>query len=112
MTKPNNSTAQLIHPVSLGKRMLQGAGIGLILILFFVLSVGEPNPEWGKLWMIRPLIVVPLAGAMGAVFYYFMDHLRSQGGWKKVLAIIVSLIVFIIALWLGVVLGLDGTLWD
>jgi hypothetical protein len=112
MTLSNNVTTQPIHPASLGKRMLQGAAIALILIIVFLLQAGEPNPDWPKLWMIRPLIIVPLAGAMGGVFYYFMDHLRYQGGWRKILANILSLVVYIIGLWLGTVLGLDGTMWD
>ena len=112
MTQRNNETAQLVHPASLGKRMLQGAGIALILIIVFLLGAGEPNPDWPKLWMLKPLIIVPLAGAMGGVFYYFMDHLRYQGGWRRTLAIILSLIGYVIVLWLGTVLGLDGTWWD
>lgn len=112
MTQTNNLTTQPIHSSSLSKRMLLGVGIALILITIFLLGVGEPNPAWGKLWMIRPLIIVSLAGAMGGVFYYFMDHLRYQGGWRKTLAYILSLIGYIIALWLGTVLGLDGTLWN
>jgi hypothetical protein len=92
--------------------MLLGAGIALLLITIFLMGVREPKPEWGKLWMLKPLIVVPLAGAMGAAFSYLMDSLRHQGGWKTIVAIMLSLIVFIIALWLGTVLGLNGTLWD
>ena len=92
--------------------MLLGAGIALILITVFLLSAGDSDPSWPKLWMIRPLIIVPLAGALGGVFYYFMDHLRYRGGWRKALAIILSLVVYIIGLWLGTILGLDGTMWD
>jgi hypothetical protein len=112
MTEQIHLTTQPVHPASLGKRMLQGAGIALILIVIFLLQVREPNPAWGKLWMIKPLIIVPLAGAAGGVFYYFMDHLRYQGGWKKAVAIILSLIGYIFVLWIGTVLGLDGTLWN
>lgn len=110
MTQSN--TTQPIHPASLGKRMLLGAGIALTVITVFLLGVDEPKPEWGKLWMIRPLIIVPLAGAMGGAFYYFMNHLRYLGGWKKALVILLSLIGYLIVLWLGIVLGLDGTLWN
>ena len=112
MTQTNNLTTRPIHPVSLGKRMLLGAGIALILISIFLLPIKDPKPEWGTLWMIKPLIMVPLAGALGGVFYYFMDHLRYQGGWKKIFAILLGMIGYIIALWLGTVLGLNGTLWD
>jgi hypothetical protein len=112
MTQRNELQNQPIHPVSLGKRMLQGAGIGLILIIFFLLGAGEPDPEWPKLWMIKPLLMVPAAGALGGIFYYNMDHLRCQGGWREALAYVLSLIVYLIVLWLGTVLGLNGTMWD
>ncbi len=111
MKQRNNLTTQPNHPESLAKPILPGAGVGLILISFFVFG-GEPNPEWGKLWMIKPLIMVPIAGALGGAFYYFMDHLSSRRGLNKTVAVILSLIVFIIVLWLGTVLGLNGTMWD
>jgi hypothetical protein len=111
MTQSNNSTSQP-RQVSLVKRMLVGAGIGLLLISPFLLSDGEPNPEWGKLWMIKPLIIVPLAGAMGGLCNYFIVHFHDQVGLNKTIAIILSVMVFIIGLWLGTVLGLDGTMWN
>ena len=97
--------------VSLAKTIMIGAAIGLIVISFFVFGVDEPNPEWGKLWMIRPLIITPLAGGMGGAFYYLMDHLCSRG-LNRTVAVILSLIIFIIGLWLGIVLGLAGTMWN
>ncbi|MEI9809926.1 MAG: potassium transporter KefB [Bacteroidota bacterium] len=112
MTQRNDLTTQSIHTASLGKRILQEAGIALIPITIFLFCTGEPNPDWGKLWMIKPLIIVPLAGAMGGVFYYFMDHLRYQGSWRMIMSNIISLVVYIIGLWLGTILGLDGTFWD
>ena len=112
MTQRKYLATASIDTALLSKRMLQGAGIALILIIVFLLQAGDPNPEWGKLWMIRPLIIVPLAGAMGGVFYYIMDRLLYHGGWKLVLANILSLIVYIIGLWLGTVLGLAGTFWN
>ena len=112
MTQENRLTATPIHTASLPKRMLQGAGIALVLISIFLYGAGHPNPEWPKFWMVKPLVIVPVAGALGGVFYYFMDHLRYQGGWIKVLAILMQLFGYIIALWLGTVLGLNGTMWD
>lgn len=109
--KPNNATTQQGPPLSLAAPMLIGAAVGLIIISFFVFGVNEPDAEWGKLWMLRPLIITPLAGATGGAFYYWMDHLTSKG-LNKILAVILSLIVFIVGLWLGTVLGLAGTLWD
>lgn len=110
MTKDNFISQAAKGPIV--KRMLVGAGIGLILISFFLLSADYVDLDWGKFYMIRPLILVPMAGAMGGLFYHLMDELRSQGGWRKTLAIILSLIVYIIGLWLGFVLGLDGTYWN
>ena len=111
MTQSNTSTSQPSQ-ISLVKRVLVGAGIGLLLISLFLLSAGKPNPEWGKLWMIRPLIIVPLAGAMGGLCNYFIVHFHYQAGINKTIAMILSVIIFVIGLWLGIVLGLDGTMWD
>ena len=112
MSQENKLITTQIHAASLRKRILQGAGIALVLISIFLYSVGKPNPEWPKLWMIKPLVIVPVAGALGGVFYYFMDHLNYQGGWIKILAVLMRVCGYIIALWLGTVLGLNGSLWD
>lgn len=112
MIQTNNLTPPSIHPVSLTKRMLIGAAIGLVLISMFLLSVGKGNPAWGELWRIKPLIMVPLAGAGAGLVNYFLDELRAQGGWIKAITMILTVIVYIIALWLGSVLGLNGTLWN
>jgi hypothetical protein len=111
MTQRDSVTTQPYQPVSLIKPVLIGAGIALAVISFFVFSVDEPNPAWGKLWMIRPLIVTPFAGAMGGAFFYFMDQMTYRG-MNRTIAVILSLIVYIIGLWLGTVLGLVGTLWN
>jgi hypothetical protein len=101
-----------VRPASLVQRMIAGAGIGLIVITFFVLvGADKARPEWGKLWMIRPLIVVPVAGAVGGVCFAYIDNLRLEG-WRRILAATLSVIVFIFGLWLGTILGLSGTLWD
>jgi hypothetical protein len=101
-----------LHTAPIVKRALQGAGIAFVLISLFLLAAGEGNPEWPRFWFIRPLLVVPFAGAVGGGFYFFMDHLRYQGGWRKVIANIASVIVYIFGLWMGTVLGLDGTMWN
>ena len=97
---------------SLSRRMSIGAGIGLILISLFLVMAGKPDPAWGKLWMIRPLIIVPFAGAMGGLCNYFIVRFHSLVGINKIVAIILSVIVFIVGLWMGSILGLDGTWWD
>lgn len=109
MTQRNNFTTG--HPVSLVKPMLAGAGMALLVISFFVFGVDNPNPEWGKFWRVRPLIITPLAGAMGGAFYAFMDY-QSSRGFNRILAILLSIVVYVVGLWLGIVLGLVGTMWN
>lgn len=108
---PENTTEAQLKP-SLVIRMLIGAGIGLLLISLLVLTVRQPDPAWGKLWMIRPLMVVSFAGAMGGLCDYFILQFRHLLGINKTVATILSVIVFVIGLWMGTILGLDGTLWN
>ena len=112
MAQKSNLTESPENRISAAKPMLIGAAIGLMLISIFVFGVDDPNPEWGKFWRIRPLIITPLAGAMGGLFFYFMNYLGSRGSFNRTLAIVVGVVVFIIGLWLGIVLGLDGTMWN
>ncbi|MDX1956406.1 MAG: hypothetical protein SFU20_12825 [Chitinophagaceae bacterium] len=112
MNAKNKSLLDNIHYPSLIKRMIPGAVIGLILIGLLLFTADDADPAWGKYWMLRPLIVVPIAAAFGSGFSYFLEPIRKKGGWYMVLAIVLSLIVFLIALWMGTVVGLDGTYWN
>jgi cytochrome bd-type quinol oxidase subunit 2 len=110
MTHTNDSAAQ--RQLSLTKRIIVGYGIGLLVICFFILSADKPDPAWGKFWVIRPLIITPLAGAMGGLCNYILVSYRDRIGLNKMIAVILSVIIFIIGLFMGIVLGLDGTMWD
>jgi len=110
MTTTNNL---LTRPFSgIGVRMLAGAAIALLIIVTFLLQVNEPDPAWPKYWMVRPLIITPLAGAVGGMLYHFINSKISGSGMKRLLAIVLGIIVYLFTLWVGIVLGLDGTLWD
>lgn len=111
MTRGNNVTKP-INRASLIRSALIGAGIALLIISFFVLSVNEPNPDWPKFWRVRPFIITPLAGGFGGAVYYLINRLFNRSGWKKGLFTLLAVIVFLIILWMGTILGLDGTLWD
>jgi hypothetical protein len=111
MTPTNTLPTPTINPSLLVKFALAGGAIGLIFISLFVFGVKNPNPAWGQLWRIKPLIMAPLGGAAGGAFFCLINNLKLQG-FKKALAITVSIIGFLIALWMGVVLGLNGTMWD
>ncbi|AKQ45778.1 potassium transporter KefB [Rufibacter radiotolerans] len=111
MTQQNDFTKPSLNSGSFMKPVLVGAATALLVISFFVFGVDTPDPEWGSFWRIRPLIITPLAGAMGGAFYAFMDY-QSSRGFNRTVAILLSLVVYFIGLWLGTVLGLAGTMWD
>ncbi|PSR55533.1 potassium transporter KefB [Adhaeribacter arboris] len=111
MTQQPKSQNQPLHSASFVKPIIVGAGIALLVISFFVFGVDEPHPEWGKFWIVRPLLITPLAGAIGGAFYAFLNY-QSSRGFNKIGAILLSLVVYFIGLWLGIVLGLDGTMWN
>jgi hypothetical protein len=101
-----------IAPGALISRMLTGALIGFIIICFFVFSVHHPNPDWPPYWRIKPLIVAPLAGAFGILSFYLKLVFPPGNPLINVLLTSTSILAFVIALWTGVVLGLNGTLWN
>ena len=94
------------------KPMITGGVIGIILISMFVFSVDHPRPEWGNLWQLKPLIITPLGGAMGGLLFFLVNFQGTKWGLNKYLLILAGIIGFIIALWMGFVLGLNGTLWN
>jgi hypothetical protein len=107
----NNST-RAVNRKSLLLFMLAGGGIALALIVLFISGVEESDPSWSKYWMVRPFVVLPLAGATGGAFFYFMHHVSHRGGWSRALAYCAGVLVYIIGLWMGTVIGLNGTLWN
>lgn len=98
--------------IVLVKRIRSGAATAFCLIALFLAGVNDPKPEWGKFWLVKPLLIVPIAGAMGGAWYHFIMLYFAQAGWKKALFMLVSLTGYVVLLWLGTVLGLNGTLWD
>lgn len=92
--------------------MLIGAIIGLVLIIIFILSADYVDPEWPKYWMIKPLILTPVVSSFGGVLYYYFDKLRASGPVMNVIATILGLLGYVFFLWIGFVLGLNGTFWN
>lgn len=97
---------------SLIKPALIGGVIALVLIGIFLAGVNNPNPEWPKYWLLQPLMIVPIAGASGGIFFYVVSRIFRAKGWNKFLSLLLGLAGYIFILWMGTILGLDGTLWN
>lgn len=52
-----------------------------------------------------------MAGALGGLINYFLLQYHHRFGVHKAIAIVLSVLIFVVGLWLGFVLGLVGTLW-
>lgn len=112
MAPTNTFFVQPFEPASVFKRALIGAVIAFVVISLFVFGVKNPRPEWGAWWMLRPLLLTPFVGALGGACTYLVSLVAPKHGWKYVAALVVSVVGYLISLWLGIVLGLDGTLWN
>ncbi len=98
-------------PIAIYRRAaLIGGAIGLIIISLFLIGCGGGKAEWSRWWMLRPLLIVPLATATGGLVFMFLNRLAVMSAWRVVLTILGGLI-FIISLWFGSVLGLVGYYW-
>lgn len=107
-----NVHLQKINTSTLVKCIVAGAAFNLVLIGIFLSGVDDPDPAWGKYWMVRPLIIVPFGGAVGGTIFYLLNFYSRQLGFHRALATVLGVIIFIIGLWLSTVIGLDGTLWN
>lgn len=99
------SSADLIN------KMLLSATIGIIIAGSFVYSNTPYNDNWGHLWFIKPLILIPLSGSVGGALYYLFTR-YMQNVLPKWLLFAVGTLLFGISLWVGTILGLNGTYWN
>jgi len=111
MTNPQKSIEAPIKPVLLGRRMVWGAIPATLLVIAFLWGAGSGDPNWSRYWMLRPLLIIPLAGAAGGAVYAFLDGMRIALHWNRSIILIFSFIIYFIGLWLSFVLGFAGTYW-
>lgn len=96
------------------KRILQGAAIACVLVCIF-LSILFALSGGGSIkpWILVPIVYVSVGGAFGGAFYSLMDVVRNQGAWQKVLANVVSVLAYMVGLYMFLILGLSVIgLWD
>jgi len=111
MENRQSMTSTFFSP-ALMKRMLTGAGIGLLLVSFFVITAGEGQPSWGAYWRLKPLLLTPLLASIVAACYHATGPLRDIAGWQGRLFTVLSIIGYVLGLWIALILGLNGSLWN
>ena len=97
---------------SVGKRMFVGGIISLLLISFFVISAGKGNPVWGEYWRIKPLLLTPILGALVGLCYDVTQPLREMKGGAGRVFLVLSFVGYGIGIFMSLVLGMNGTMWD
>jgi hypothetical protein len=112
MTTTANKLKGALFTPALGKRMLVGSFLSLAMISIFVIGAGKGDPAWGDNWRIKPLLLTPFLGAMVGLCFDISEPLRRLNGWPGRSFLIISLLGYCIGLWLSLVLGLNGTMWD
>jgi ABC-type branched-subunit amino acid transport system permease subunit len=100
---------------SFNRFILRGMALGgcfaLFLMTVFLVAAGPGKPEWGEYWRLRPLILTPVVASFGGAFFGYLTF-RFRNGWLGIAAVLFGLVIYVVSLWLGSVLGLDGTHWD
>jgi len=112
MTGSENLTKKPLFTPFLGRRVLMGAIIALAMVGVFVIGAGPGKPEWGAYWRLKPLLLTPCLGAIVGLCYDITQPLRNINGWPGRVFLILSIVGGLIGLWMSMILGLAGTMWD
>ena len=114
-----NETLRSLNYNSLGKYALYGAGITLLLaaiLLSIILSIEDllkGESLWKAAWLLVPLGTGTIGGTSGGIFYYLTVKWLKLTKWKKALGIIISIVAYILLVWLSLIVGLNAIgLWD
>ncbi|SFA41428.1 hypothetical protein SAMN04488511_102319 [Pedobacter suwonensis] len=112
MTVQENLSEKKWFTHLLFKRMLLVGAIGLVMVGVFVIGAGKGDPAWGITWRIKPLLLTPLLGAFIGLLYDLTEPLRRIKGWIGTVFFVLSIFAVMVGLWMGLILGLNGTMWD
>ncbi|MBB6327350.1 hypothetical protein FHS59_002993 [Algoriphagus iocasae] len=86
-----------------------GASIPFSWLMFLILVKSEIFESW--MWV--PLTFIPLGGVFGGLFFYLMGFVWFPTGRQKLAAIIVSTLLYFVAIWLSAVFSFSLVgLWD
>jgi len=112
MTGPENLTKKPLFTPLLGRRVLIGAIVALAMVGVFVIGAGSGKPEWGAYWRLKPLLLTPCLGAIVGLSYDITQPLRNINGLPGRVFFVLSIVGGLIGLWMSMILGLAGTMWD
>lgn len=84
-------------------RILQGTWLATVII-GFSLTFGVTPVTTNRMGML-PLIFVSTAGAIGGMVFYFTDSFRQQGGNRKLMVNVLTVIVYFLLIALAFNLG-------
>ena len=78
---------------SIGRLFLRGSLIGLIIVVFVVLTTGKVSlKEIASLLL--PLLAVTLAGGTGSLVFALNDAEKYREKWQKSLALTINVLVY------------------
>jgi len=109
MTSQNQILQQFQFKL-LAKRAFQGALISFTLVTLFLFFIGALNDG---AWVLLPITTVTIGGACGGVFFYLATDLVFRQGTKRIIAIILSALVYAVGVWMSLIIALAITgHWD
>lgn len=114
-----NEFLQKFHCKSIGKCAWLGAFIAFVSAIVFlsvILLFGgvlDGKNFRQAIWEFFPLITMTCGGTIGGIIYYMLVKVWFSNGWKKILATIFSILIFIALVWISLAAGFSATgLWD
>ena len=97
------SIKELFLPAALG------ASLPLACLLFLILT----KEDLFESWMYYPLTIIPAGGAIAGAFFYLMGFQWFPVGYKKLIAIIFTTILYFVVIWISAVMAFAITgHWD
>lgn len=98
-----------LHPKSLILPAILGALVPTSLLTFLIIA----NSANYVLWMAIPLLIIPAGGATGGIFFYLMGFQWFPKGNQKLIAILASILVYFVVVWMSSVIAFNFTgHWD
>lgn len=78
-----------------------GASLPLVWLIFLILT----KEDLLEIWMLYPLTIIPLGGALGGIFFFLMGFRWFPTGNQKLIAVIFSTLMYFVALWMSAVMS-------